>query len=72
MAGQNQSRWLREEDDDTWETRIGGESNSQHQPGGNFLKKGKEIIEMSNYREVVGLQSRTNVSKTNSLSLSKN
>lgn len=28
VAGQNQSRWLRDENDDTWEPGIGGASNN--------------------------------------------
>lgn len=43
VAGQAQSKWLREENDDTWEARIGGDGNLQHFSGGNFSNQGKEI-----------------------------
>lgn len=49
VAGQVQSKWLREENDDTWESRIGGESFA----GENFSKKDKEIRVASNFRKEV-------------------
>lgn len=67
MAGQNQSRWIREEGDDTWEDRIGGSINSQHNLRGIFSKKGKGIREESDFRELVSQKGKTGVSKSNSL-----
>lgn len=46
MAGQSQSKWLRDEADDTWETRIRREKFT----GENYSNAGKEIIMKSDYR----------------------
>lgn len=59
VAGQNQSRWIREEGDDTWEDRIGGSINSHHDLGGIFSKKGKGIREESDCRELVSQKGNT-------------
>lgn len=72
VAGQNQSRWLRDENDDTWEARIGGSSNNQQFSGGNFSKKGKEINEESNLRDLVGRDTRLGVITTNPIFSAKN
>ena len=55
---QTQSKWLREEKDDTWESRIGVDSNYQRDSGGDYSKKGKEIIVVSDYRERVATEYR--------------
>lgn len=57
-ANQNQSRWLREEGDDRWEARIGGETNSQDFRGENHSTVGKEIIRGSNSRKGGNTESR--------------
>lgn len=49
VAGQQQSKWLRDEEDDTWETRIGGESFA----GEFFLNNSKVINIKSDSRLVV-------------------
>lgn len=41
MAGQTQSKWLREENDDTWEARIGRANNQQYDQGGKIQKMEK-------------------------------
>lgn len=64
-AGQNQSKWLREEDDATWETRIGRANNQQNYRGENSSKKGKEISTESNCRSLVDYGARKISSVTN-------
>nr|XP_017250903.1 PREDICTED: uncharacterized protein LOC108221543 [Daucus carota subsp. sativus] len=49
VAGQSQSKWLREEGDDTWEARIGREKFA----GEIFSKSGKEISPRSDFRATV-------------------
>ncbi|XP_074327248.1 uncharacterized protein LOC141696272 [Apium graveolens] len=46
VAGQVQSKWLRDEGDDTWEARIGRENFA----GEVFSNKGKEIMKVSDHR----------------------
>lgn len=57
-ANQNQSRWLREEGDDTWEDKFGGETTSQDCRSDNSSKGGKLIIRGSSSRKVVNTESR--------------
>lgn len=66
VAGQTQSKWLRAENDDTWEDRIGGDSNKQHQSGGKSEKKGKEIRKESDHRDMVVMKGGVNRNTTNS------
>lgn len=65
-AGQQQSKWLREEGDDTWEARIGQEINSHKNYGRKFSKKDIEIRKGSDCRELVGKGSQIDTSKTTS------
>lgn len=50
-TNQVQSKWLREEDDDTWEARIGRANNQENQY--EVSNKGKEINKRSDYRRLV-------------------
>lgn len=65
-AGQGQSRWLREEGDDTWEARIGKQNRYRNYRDDNDLKNGKEIIQESESRGLVVTEPR-NHSNNNSL-----
>lgn len=51
-AGQGQSKWLRDEEDATWESRIGRATNFQNLREENILNKGKEIRKESDCREL--------------------
>lgn len=62
-ANQNQSRWLRDEGDATWESKIGGETNYQNFRGDNHSNEGRHVIKESNSRKVVTPESRTNITK---------
>ena len=70
-AGQTQSKWLREEGDDTWESRIGQDSNYQQNHGGKFSNANNEIRQGSDSRELVGRSSKF-VNKGSSSSISAN
>lgn len=72
VASQMQSRWLREEDDDTWNHRSGGGSNEQHQSRGENSKKGKEVIVGRNYRDIVEQRIRVVDGNSNSLTTAIN
>lgn len=63
---QGQSRWLREEDDATWEDRIGREKQHHNFRGGNNSNGGKEIIQGSNSRSLIVTEAR-NISSHNNL-----
>ena len=63
-AGQSQSKWLREEDDDTWEARIGRANEFEKNHGEGNFKKGKEIRKGNDYRDMVDWKAG---SATNSL-----
>lgn len=67
VAGQSQSKWLLDENDDTWEDRIGKETNNLDNLGGNNLKKRKEIRKESNNRDLIVTETRAGIGKTNSL-----
>lgn len=45
--GQTQNKWLREEGDDTWETRIGQDNNYQQNHEGDFSNVNKKIRQVS-------------------------
>lgn len=49
VVGQTQSKWLRNENDDTWEVRIGGENNKQSFSGGNNSNQDKGVKMASDY-----------------------
>lgn len=53
MAGREQNKWLRKEDDATWEARIGKDYSYHNFREKNNSNKGKEIIKESNCREFV-------------------
>lgn len=57
VANQGQSRWLRNEGDDTWESRIGRENDYHKSRGENYSNKGKEIRNVSNSRSLVVTES---------------
>lgn len=57
-AGQAQSKWLREEGDDTWESRVGQDSNYQQNPGVNFSTANKEIRQVGDFRDKNGRSSK--------------
>lgn len=67
-ANQVQSKWLREEDDDTWELRIGRANNQESQYAGKFSNKGKEINLGSNPRSLVEDEVKKISNVTDSLS----
>lgn len=69
VAGQEQSRWIREEGDDTWEDRIGGNSNYQHDLGGIISnQKGKGIRKEGDSRELVAQKGKVGGNQSNFLS----
>lgn len=51
VAGQTQSKWLRNENDDTWEERIGGDYNKQSFSGGNNSNQEQKIRVKSDFRK---------------------
>lgn len=71
VAGQTRSKWLRDENDDTWEDRIGGGSNSNNQSGGENSKNGKEIRKESDYRDMVVTGSRSSKGEINMITAPK-
>lgn len=52
VASQIHSRWLTEEDDDTWDHRSEGGSNKQHQSRGDNSKKERRLM----MGEIIGIQ----------------
>lgn len=65
-ANMGQSRWLRDEDDATWELRGGKNNQYRNFRGRDGSNKGKEIIMESNSRDVVATESR-DISNNNKL-----
>lgn len=67
-AGQGHSKWLREEDDATWEARIGGEHGYQKFRGEKISKISQEIRKESDCRDMVvqGLRNVSNCTKSSS------
>lgn len=55
VAGQTQSKWLRDEGDDTWEERIGGEYNKQRESRGGNSNQTQNIRVASDYRKETGI-----------------
>lgn len=53
VAGQTQSKWLRNENDDTWEDRIGRDFNKQHFSGERSSNQEHKIRGASDYRKQV-------------------
>lgn len=54
VVGETQSRWLREEGDDTWEIRTGQDNNYQQNHGGDFSNVNKEIRQVHEFRGMTG------------------
>lgn len=50
MAGQNNSKWLREEGDTKWEARIGGKKNCPRYMGEILGNNDKVVTVRSNFR----------------------
>lgn len=57
-AGQNQSRWLRDEGDESWETKISGETNSRDSRDKGNSNGSKQMFKGSNSRSLVIKESR--------------
>lgn len=64
---QAQSKWLREEGDDTWETRIGVSSNSQQNFRREFLNNNEGINQVSVYRDEIGKRAKSVTQKSSLL-----
>lgn len=56
-VNQGKSRWLRKEDDATWEARIGRENQYHNYREDNSSNKDKDIIKASNSRSLVATES---------------
>lgn len=54
-AGQPQKKWLRKDDDDTWETRIGVDGNRQQNFRGENSKFNEAINQVSIFRDGIGI-----------------
>lgn len=67
MAGQPQSKWLREDGDDAWEQRIGANCNSQRDFRGDNPNNNEAINQLSVFRDERGKGTDFGVQKSSLL-----